>query len=321
MDDTRLHFRAFQDGDEPAVLELFDLEYQRGSRAVEWFWAFRANPVGRTDLLLAFDGDRLVGELGAVPLRMTSGGTGLAATRLQNLVIHPDARGRGVFLESSRRLDEHLRTVGVDLVLGFPNDRSFPAFRGPLGYVHVTDLPTWTLRARDLSAGTDPEVEVRLGPSRDLDDQDAAWLQRHSGNGLATLRDPAYMRWRYHPSSGKSYGFVRALRKGDTVGLAVFKVFDPEASVDLLEWAVPGDPSAGVAMLDALARSVGNRAQALFCMWIQPLRPDREALVAVGFAPTSRTTHLIARGLSDRAPACLADPDAWHLSMGDSDVY
>jgi GNAT superfamily N-acetyltransferase len=319
VSDTHLHFRAFQDGDEPAVLALFDLEYGRGSRSAEWFWAFRANPVGRMDLLLAFDDDRLVGELGAVPLRMTCGGTEFAATRLQNLVIHPDVRGRGVFREASRRLDALLRETGVDLVIGFPNARSFPIFQGPLGYLHVADLPTWTLRAQDITAATDSDVDIRIGPSAALDDADAVWLQRCAGSALATLRDPAYMNWRYHPSSGKSYRFVRAARHGDMVGLAVFKVYGPGDSVDLLEWAVPGDPPAVTAMLASLAESVGHGA--VFSTWMHPGDPSREGLRAAGFAPSSRVTHLIARSLSDRAPACLADPDVWHLSMGDSDVY
>jgi hypothetical protein len=315
-------FRGYQPGDEHQILDLFNREYHRKVDSSQWLWIYTQNPLRRNDLVLAFCGPSLVGELGAVPLTLRHKDRLIGATRLQNLIVDPAYRSRGIYRESVMRLTRQLEQQGVDFVIGFPNDNSFPAFIKHLDYRHLGEMPLHRLTLDVRPAEPGPAYEHRARPDAVFDEADSVFVESHlSGFEIVNHRRLEYLNWRYHPNTGKEYRTLRCYEGDRQVGLAVFKVFPPDGSIDLVEFLLPPDPGAVLGALAAIRDTCGRSGPTVFNTWSMDHYPWHSALLAAGFRDTGQTTHVIYRRLSARCPDRCGDLRAYYLSLGDSDVY
>jgi hypothetical protein len=110
-------------------------------------------------------------------------------------VTSPEASGRGIFTELQRALDQAAEEQGVEVVLGFGNEVTNPAFFNRLGWSDVAHYRIWArpvIRGgRDVSHGLE------------VDGDAAAGWRNH------VLRDERYLRWRYEDSP-RPYVTVRS---------------------------------------------------------------------------------------------------------------
>jgi GNAT superfamily N-acetyltransferase len=321
--DGELTHRVYRPDDETAIIDLLNHVFRR-HRTLEWWrWAYEGNPHGRIDASLTFAGPTLVGQTAAVPLLYVHDGSPLRAARLQDGLVHPEFRGRGVFTRTFRSLTERVRDAGMHFVVGFPNDNSYPAFAGRFGYVHLVDIPTHYLPAsrvprvfpQDGRFEIDRRPRFTPGDSALID----AVLSRHRVHAHRTVE---YLSWRYHQSSGYRYAVLRAYEGADQVGVVVFKMYEPARSIDLLEFVFssshPGLPTGSLA---SILHYLSEETPQGFNVWSMEHYPSYRALREAGFEPTGSTTHVIVASLSDACSSAWGSSDAYYFSMGDSDVF
>src|SRR5205814_3858668 len=96
--DERFVTRAYEPGDEAAILDLFARSFH-APRTLEHFdWKYRRNPYGNAHISLAFDDEgRLVGHYAAYPVPFRDGDRDLIAHQVGDTMTDKSVRhiGRG----------------------------------------------------------------------------------------------------------------------------------------------------------------------------------------------------------------------------------
>lgn len=313
--------RSAHPEDVPEILDLYNSVFATPRNANQWQWEFAENPWNRRHIVLGFAGKRLIGHMAGVPMGFRHEDRILRSARLQHAVVHPDYWGRGAFRRVIQELDEQMAAGGVDFVYAFPNRNSLPAMLRTKRYRHVLDLlpleRPLPLPPSDL-AGT--RVEISDRPH--FDDDDVRCAERLlSPFAICNRRDRPYLNWRYHPASGRRYTVARAWRQGALVGWVVAKPYPPTASLDLVECILPAEAPLVADVLRALGRHFKGSEVTRVSTWSLPHQPMHACLRDLGFTTEPRPTHLIVGTLSAACSARSLEPSAYHLAMGDSDVY
>ncbi len=238
MGDQSMITRAFEDADEPAVLDLLQTVFGSWpsgleSTPAEFFrWKHVRGPYGRSALFVAELEGVLAGFVAYMPWRLRVDGQPVPALRGVDLAVHPNYRRRGV--------SQALRVAGDSLPQGTfiwasPNN---PARRGGLkdgrrsgGRIpHFARfcgrIPRSVQRAWCSDLDSTASLPVRSPNALEvLADDDyvsrlLASVPRPPGC-LSTDKDISYLRWRY--AHFPEYRVVTAGAETGASGIAIFR--------------------------------------------------------------------------------------------------
>jgi hypothetical protein len=281
------------------------------------------------------------------------GETVLAVTSCDMMLV-PEARGGPIRRMMTAKWMELAHAAGIAIAYGVPNRRSAGDMLGADRHWELAfDVPTYVRVIRPgLAMAALPEEKgrrralIRLAlegarlaalplpraggwrvePRRDIpDDVDGLW-RRHAGlHRFQTVRDHAYLSWRYAPAWGGDYLFLEARKQGELGGLLVMA--DETArgvrSFVLADWLL-GDLGA----LDALLAAAADQARAtpgVAGLLVSALPPEGPRSLRSGFLPAPARfspysySVRLTKGTAGPRP-WLMSPRAWQLTQGDLDV-
>jgi hypothetical protein len=242
---------------------------------------------------------------------------------LAGVMVHPDARRRGLFSWLVQACEAEAWAQGAEFVLTMPNERSAPGF-ARLGWTNLGDR---TILARPFLPGRHWGAGVREVEA--VPDGIAALVDRHRSilPGLALARTADWWRWRFDPQSGREY--VRVAVEGDSGEILAFAVGTVRLSKGLpvgylVDYAVSAIEilSPLVAKLSALLARRG----ALLLVAVVSSPGSTAALKRAGFLmipgrlPLKRF-HTVAqfRERVGARPVLPKSIEGWNLSLGDWD--
>jgi GNAT superfamily N-acetyltransferase len=197
------------------------------------------NPFGRSLMLVAMAGDRVIGLRAFLRWRFRADGREVRAARAVDTATDPEHQGRGVFSRLTGEAVSLLRS-DTDLIFNTPNERSGPGYLKMgwrvVGTVRVSIRPRRPVRfARGARASGTPRTSPR-GPRPVPRAPRAAEILAHPGidgllesapfsvpGRLATPRDDPYLRWRYATAPFDYRGLVEE-EDGRLVAAALFRV-------------------------------------------------------------------------------------------------
>lgn len=352
---TGFALRAYQPGDEAAVLALLRQVLGEGGRAFErteafWRWKHEANVFGRSILMLATRDD-VVGVRAFMRWRFRSAHGLLAAVRAVDTATHPRARRQGVFATLTRAAVAQAEAAGVDLIFNTPNRSSLPGYLKlgwtrvgrplllvrlvrPLRVLAVVRARRATARPHTQTSGQ--EVVGRNGAIPDAPDDlphVRAWLQtfdvealladadRLDGEGIRTDRSAAWLRWRYAEAPTLPYQAVWTTDPGPAA--LVVRTGARGGLREAMLSEVLTSPR-GVPALGKLVRWVVAAAAPDYLVAHAPWGSLRcRALLRAGFVPLPWVGPVLTvRPLSATARAAgLSRPGAWRLSLGDLEIF
>ena len=136
----------FRPGELKQYLDLYNHVYPVSMSAGYWLWLNAMGPAGPSIIEAAWDGERLVGYYGVVPLRLSLGGEEVLGAVSGAAVTHPDYRYRGIFSALGKSVYRRAAESGIKVVYGFPTEHSRHGFLSALGwdYVHrFRELACW----------------------------------------------------------------------------------------------------------------------------------------------------------------------------------
>jgi len=220
-------------------------------------WLYEQGPDGPPTTLLcvvAESGD-VVGCGSYFPRPTWIDGRRVQAGVLCDFAVTRNHRVLGAALAIQRGLVDAARGAGLELLYGYPNEKSLAVFKR-IGYRVVGDTTTWVLplrsgyKVRDVLpwrwaarlAAIPVDVGLALAdrlrrltirmPARDelpaaLDGRaDALWARARAGYGIAGERSRAYLEWRYARFPTIEHRFFGTFSSGEDrlAGYAVFTV-------------------------------------------------------------------------------------------------
>jgi len=315
-------YRPYRTGDEAQIVQLYNSVFPRPQSMDHWNWAYKKNPVGRMDIILAYEGENLISHSAGIPLVLNHEGRAVQASRIQNVLVQEGFRGRGVFTETLVKLTERLNQTDVDFVLTFPNENSLPGFKKTGLYTHLFDISQFHLDSLIEPSKTSDELSFEVTDTQKFTSGDVECLEQYlKPFPIHTVRSHQYLEWRYSAASGNRYGLMRVFRRGKQCGGVVFKIFAAERSIDLLEFFLPNDEESIHSTLAALLKEHREQRLSAFNLWSMEYYPIHPFLMCLGFTKTERVTHVVYRCFSARCSTQAGSVPAYYLSMGDSDVF
>ena len=225
--------RAYRDGDEQAILELFNRSFPHSPRSIAHFrWKYLDNPFGSGRISLTFDGDdRLVGHYAgyAVPFRF--GSKAIVANQIGDTMTEPAIRhiGRGptsILGRTALHFYEHFCEGRVAFNYGF-NVANIQKFSlrflrsdrvEPVAY-RSAPVPSPLPRLTRWSMGY--QLEAVKETDREWDD---LFSRASPAYGFLVHRDSRYVRWRYLQCPDVPYVVVAIRKWRRLVGWIVFRI-------------------------------------------------------------------------------------------------
>ncbi|MBI5156390.1 MAG: GNAT family N-acetyltransferase [Acidimicrobiia bacterium] len=307
-----VEFRAAIPADGAAILSLINLVQPHVPWTEAHFrWQYLEPPAGEAARFVAEDEGQIVSFYAAPRYDVSVVGEVREGWMVQDVMTHPDHRGRGYLHELGALCARHLAAAGA-LGFTFPNERSQGSFPR-LGWTELGPVPSrlWPVRPGRAGSGVLTSVVEFPGDVGDI------W--RESGLAIGTRRDAAYLAWRYR-KPGQTY---RRFTVGDGAGFVVLKEFDAGGSrrlhvCDLVLRSTERSLLPGV--LQDVQQAARDAGASELTAWLPPHHPYAAAFDAAGVVtvPTARRVFVTA------PPADLARyavMDRWHLTHGDSDVW
>ncbi len=137
--------RAYRDGDEEGILELWksvypEMHLERNKWLSWWNWQYNENPAGKGWIWLADDGNKIVGQYALIPVLMKVGTELVAGFQSLDTMTHPEYRHQGIFYTLARKTYEEVAKDNVHIGYGFSNDNSFPAFIKKLNWLEMPNM-------------------------------------------------------------------------------------------------------------------------------------------------------------------------------------
>ncbi len=327
--DTEITYRQYQHGDEYAIVKLFNFVFNRNMTIDQWDWAYKENPEKRLDIILAFRGTQLVGQSASTPLLFCFKGNPVKVTRVQNVMVHPDCQGKGIFTGILKRLTEYLYQNKLDLVVTFPNNNSLLLFGNPtvirkLDYHHLADIFTFSLPVSSLTLADSSDISIHIDETIQFKESDQDFiLSSMDSYDIFNARSLDYLHWRFKESSGKKYHILRAYQNNRQIALVIFKYYADLQSVDLVEFFVNADKKVVVSLLNSIKDYYLKNDVRIssFNIWLFHHYINYKILLDIGFSQSTFSTHVVTKSFSPLTEQGFDSLHSYYLSMGDSDVY
>ncbi|MFO0985658.1 MAG: GNAT family N-acetyltransferase, partial [Planctomycetota bacterium] len=248
MPDQRLTVRPFAEADAEAVLDLHNRVFAKARPRTRhhWHWKFRDNPLRATEVILAMRRDgRCVAQYAGIPSACVLNGERCRQSVQSDVAIDPEHRRglqrTGLIVRMAELYLDRFGGRTNALLDGFPEPPllrvgvrllKFEVLRDVSFLVREASIPL-VGAARGVSARRVPRFGAAV---------DALWERAKATITTATIRDAAYLNWRYadHPDVEHLLLEVSDDRSGELLGIAVLREGGWDDSiVSILECLVP----------------------------------------------------------------------------------
>lgn len=336
--------RDATEADIPAILSLMRAAMPDAAAPhteAFWRWKHVDGPFGPSPALLAVDAhDTPVGLRVFSRKTWFSGHDPISAVRAVDTATHPDWRRRGIFQALTLGLVDRAAEGGVSFVFNTPNDKSRPGYL-KMGWQDVGQIPVRALPLRPgraalkLAAARAGHAQAPV-PEFEDDGSVAALLREPALDGLLanaddadarlhTVRDRAYLSWRYLSVPGYQYlarwrldggeGGVVIARRRERRGL------DETTVAELISTpSARGRSLARKALIDLCSDSPSD----LLLAACAPATAESAVLSESLFVPAPRSMGpwLTARavGPAEPSPSPFA-MSSWRAQIGDWEIF
>lgn len=138
-----MEIRFSRDEDLPEIISL--LKKSLGESLLPksegyWIWKHVKNPFGASPVLLAVEGNEIIGVRAFMQWRWKKGQQSFRAVRAVDTATRPSHQGKGVFSKLTKSLLEFCNEQGFDFVFNTPNEKSKPGYL-KMGWETAGKLP------------------------------------------------------------------------------------------------------------------------------------------------------------------------------------
>jgi hypothetical protein len=327
----RIGISRYAKSDREQVLEFLPTVFPpaRARRlSAQWDWKYAANPFNRDAdpyILLLRDGDKIIGMLGALPLRVSIRGDPYLANSGCDAMIHPSYRGHDLFARMIEFLLQH-HPIGI----GWGNSASNHIWKDPttgntriIPLIALSILHGYGLGRHEVDSSSN-QIQVR--PIERFDSRfDDLWQSVRLDYPVMLIRDQRYLNWRFVERPDEKYMRLCATRGNELLGYLVVRIASRDGTRIgyLVDWTVK---SQSLPIFFMLARHAFAHIRAEGARWISVRTTTpyfRRAFYRMGFVPWygGPPVYAITQvAVPDEKLFILNDMRQWFSTMGDSDL-
>ena len=309
--DSSTTIRPYHDADVPDLVELFAHVFNTRISAEHWRWKLAVNRVPGSNVWLAVSGERPVFQYAGIAQRYRLDEREVVAMVSVDTMTHPDFRRRGLLTKVATQAYTAWREGGAAFVIGLPNQQ-WGSRTQALGWIELfplswTALPLrpeallarrlkapWLRHARWMSA-----LWLRFLPARRRHDAgievtevthadagfDELWARLRGEQAFASVRDSAWVNWRFLGSPLRRYQVMAARRDGQTLGYVAFRIVKSDARVSI-----------HLAEIITASDEIPARDQLMAVLVERALAAGAETIVTLAIPETSTARWLRSRG-------------------------
>ncbi len=340
--------RPYRRGDERALVELFRQVFGHPITEEHWRWKLQW-PATPDNAWLALSDDRPVFHYGGIPTRFWLEQAPASTMVAVDAMTAPAFRRQGLLTRVVGQAHAAWRQNGVAFVLGLPNEQWGSRARA-LGWqplfslqwlvrplrpeallarrLHVPMLERATLPAvlwqRFLQWRLRRDPQTLTEPVAQADESfDRLWERCRADWKFSTVRDRAWVQWRFLAPPERHYELTLARRAGEPVGYTAHRLIGTPGrrSAELAElFTAEADQATCHALLfDLISRLETTDAQAVVTLAVRGTRLFRWLRGAGFLAGGGFSVHMVP--LREDFPLqTMLQPQNWNLSGADFDV-
>jgi hypothetical protein len=330
-----LEIRIAEPADDAALVDCFNSIFPVDHPSVPpmdlatWRWKYRAPGLARREMIVATHAEvGVVGAYPSQPLRARFEGQPCRTAQITDLMVRHAWRRvgerPGLFVQMGKLYYGLYCGAGEErqrFNYGWP----VPAWRIGQRYLQYENVRDWNFLAREIPVATSQltampagftaqEVE-RFGAETD------ALFERVAGESRFTLeKDSTWLNWRYAEHPSRRYRLLELRARGELRAIAVDGIADlrrPNTSF-LVDWIVPaGDGDALAAIVAAAERRAHAAGTGALATVANPADPRHRRLQQFGYDTWDSGYFLVVAAFTLDA---MVLRDAWHFTMGESDL-
>ena len=211
-------------------------------------WLYARNPFGPARMVKVVEGERWVGFMAMIPVKLGRSGESQQAFYVVNVLVHPEFHGKNLFGRMIEAAMVQVEAEGAAL-MGHPNDMALKAWQRARMHFHEPLSPSLAL---PFSWGSGIKSRMALSAA-DLAPQREALneaVQQHPWWRVAAT--PQYLTWRYleHPTNRYQVQCLEA--KGVAKGVQITKRIKPGLNLLVDQFVHPSGTQAATSKLPLL---------------------------------------------------------------------
>ena len=318
--------RAANEQDLPAIIELFELSLGSEHGAPKesfWRWKHIDNPFGVSPVLLAFDGDKLIGLRAFMRWQWIHQGQVLPAFRAVDTGTHPDYRGKGIFSRLTKQLIAELKEREPScFIYNTPNSSSKPGYL-KMGWQVLGKPNVIGSVAFNYSRNAMKRFEAYHRDLQNLDFGTLSYNVDLDPDLIHVNHSLAYYAWRYQAIPEIPYGSFLYEKKGVSILLFFHlkprKYFYELRICDAL-W-LSGAPDRSL-LLKACHRLAGRLGTPFISLMSKEPLSRWESVRFRAFSLRKFAPEVTVREVNDNELMRLVgDIDNWSFTMGDLELF
>lgn len=281
-------------------------------------WQFYENPAGPARIygFRNLEGD-LVALYAAVPQHVKDEDGVVIARMVQDVMTHPDYRGRGLLHRLAERCLLDMREAG-EVGYTFPNEKSANSFQRT-GWTQLCIVPARQIKLSS-SKTTERPSGIDLTPVAGLFEESIVSVWQASGLGCGVARTAAFLNWRYKKPDTEYFKFY----VNTTEGFLVLKVYStPTYEVlHICDLLVREDRRELIPkILQFCVNFASTKKASILTAWLHEKHPYAIYFDQIDLKLDVNPNRRVFVFDGKPRNAGLTDAQLWHLTQGDSDVY
>lgn len=276
-------------------------------------WQYFETPAGPARLYGIKDPQgKLIAFYAAVAQRIRMGSRRVAARMIQDVMTHPDYRGRGLLHQLAEECCRDIEESG-EVGYTFPNEKSANSFRRT-GWTELCSVPWRKKSLGPTSSFGNPTLDIYEVKGLFGDVVSVIWDSRNLTVGVD--RDAAYLNWRYSKPATTYFKFL----VNDSEGLMVLKLY--RQTLHICDLMTRSDKLKNVpAMLKFCENFGAQRGVNVITAWLPSGHPCSYAFDQYGLEMVTDVTRYVFVHPGKNTAHELTNPSLWHVTQGDSDIY
>jgi len=290
-----------------------------------WRWKHEQNPFGKSPVLLAFEGELLIGLRAFMPWRFRYEGKTMQAYRAVDTATHPEHQGKGIFSKLTMAMIDQVKQGEPAIIFNTPNGKSMPGYL-KMGWkvvgktrLRVCVHPVNILRHR-LSNTTAVEPAPVVFPD-DIEALLTAWHTAHTGVVMTNDHLP-YLRWRYQQIPMLKYG-LHVARQGSSTAMIIYRIKQSKSICELRLVEVYYVGPERRAVVRKAIQEVEAAVKPDVTTVLADAQGELDVLLPLGFFKADKKGLTITgrKVNDDHLESLLMNTNIWHLSSGALELF